>query len=295
MENMNNTSIVNTTTTTTRFHGSLKGNLVSETRSVLLFVNDQGILVIAIRGCKASARLLIEKSDFTLKQGRRVKTLQIKDLKKVLVWAAENCGVARYGLLHSVEEAYTKVFRPEAWATKAASKAASKAEWEARSAAKAKAAAEKRAAKASGAAPEKPKAAVKVASKKPKAEKEAKPKAEKAPKATKAAPEKAKAEPVETSPQAGVKVDSFGGDASGGDHGLWRQVVKTLRWQSATEGVGLPLSRVASHENGVLTIEFLRAADADWVTENIKIQQAIRTEWKKATGKDEEFRFVGRK
>ncbi|MCA0361383.1 MAG: DNA polymerase III subunit gamma/tau [Armatimonadetes bacterium] len=103
-----------------------------------------------------------------------------------------------------------------------------------------------------------------------------------------------RAAPVETSPQAGVKVGSFGGDASGGDDGLWRQVVKTLSDMSKIAAMRLPLSRVASHENGVLTIEFRRTADADWVTENIKIQQAIRTEWKKAAGKDAEFRFVGR-
>ncbi len=103
-----------------------------------------------------------------------------------------------------------------------------------------------------------------------------------------------KSAPAEVNQQAGVKVGSFGGDASGGDDGLWRQVVKTLSDMSKIAAMRLPLSRVASHENGVLTVEFRRTADADWVTENIKIQQAIRTEWKKLAGKDAEFRFLGR-
>lgn len=73
----------------------------------------------------------------------------------------------------------------------------------------------------------------------------------------------------------------------------WRVVVKNLCALSKTANMRLPKSQLVGDEGGVLTVSFPRVSDAEWVTDNSKVQKAIHQEWKKLTGQEATFRFVG--
>jgi len=70
--------------------------------------------------------------------------------------------------------------------------------------------------------------------------------------------------------------------------------VRELASVSRLASERLPKSQVISHEGGVITIEFERVLDSEWVADKPKIRQAIVEEWKKRLDEPVQLQFTAR-
>ncbi len=73
---------------------------------------------------------------------------------------------------------------------------------------------------------------------------------------------------------------------------VWQKVVSALSAQSATAKNRLPKSRAIGGTEGVVTIEFERRTDAEWVQSKLPLLKALAESWKSFSGEEVTFNIV---
>ncbi|MDI9635594.1 DNA polymerase III subunit gamma/tau [Kamptonema cortianum] len=74
--------------------------------------------------------------------------------------------------------------------------------------------------------------------------------------------------------------------------GNWRAVVETISKISKTAAARLPASRVLEEHGNVVTIEFKRMSDVEWVESKPDLYKTLVKKWEEISGSGVEFKFV---